>query len=221
MKPPKTGNPARPSSASETRHIDINLFAGAGGLAFGLVEAGFQLSQLFERDPYCCRTLRWNHKSRTPHATVHEGDVTTVDWRPFEGKVRLLAGGVPCQPFSLAGKHRAELDHRNLFPETFRAIREIRPAAVIIENVRGLLRRSFQPYFEYILRQLQAPSVHPKRGEDWWDHDQRIRRQQCASGFRPEYHVEWRLLDAADYGVLQNRQRVFIVATRRSHLRVS
>lgn len=207
---------SRHSLAIQSERIDINLFAGSGGMAVGLSEGGFSPTHFFELDSFCCETLRRNIQSKRPTlaGTVHEGDIRKVDWGPFVGKVRLLAGGVPCQPFSRAGKHRAERDRRNLFPEIFRAVRVIRPAAVLIENVRGLLRDAFQPYFEYILRQLQVPSIESRDGESWRDHDQRIRRHQCSFDYRPEYHVSWRLLDAADYGVPQNRHRVFIVATR-------
>ena len=129
--------------------------------------------------------------------------------------MRLLAAGAPCQPFSLAGKHRASEDGRNLFPEVVRAVRELKPAAILIENVRGLLRDDFRDYFEYILRQLECPSIKPMPDELWRDHDQRIRRHQCSIGYIPEYNIAWRLLNAADYGVPQNRFRVFIVGTKR------
>ncbi len=185
-------------------------------MAIGLCEAGFAPAHFFEADSSCCRTLQYNIDSKEPtlQGKVHEGDIRTVDWRPFVGRVRLLSGGVPCQPFSLGGKHLAERDPRNLFSETLRAIREIRPASVLIENVRGLLRANFQPYFEYVIRQLQVPSLEPKRDESWKDHDQRIKRYQYGLNYVPEYHVTWRLLDAADFGVPQNRHRVFVVATR-------
>jgi len=114
----------------------------------------------------------------------------------------------------LGGKHRAFEDGRNLFPEVARAARELRPAAVLVENVRGLLREGFRSYFEYILRQLECPSVKPSHTETWQAHDSRIRRHQCRANHTPEYHVTWRLLDAADFGVPQNRLRIFIVATR-------
>jgi DNA (cytosine-5)-methyltransferase 1 len=197
--------------------VDINLFAGAGGMAVGLSHAGFSPLRLYEIDPYCCETLRHNIESDSPTVAgdVLEGDVQRVDWRGLEGQVRLIAAAAPCQPFSLAGKHRAEHDGRNLFPEVMRAVRELRPTAVLLENVRGLLRNAFQPYFEYILRQLECPSIRPKPNELWRSHNDRIRRQQRSVGYEPEYNVTWRLLDAADYGVPQNRQRVFIVATRR------
>ena len=95
-----------------------------------------------------------------------------------------------------------------------RAMRALRPQAVLLENVRGLLRNAFRPYFEYILRQLECPSVRPRTQEIWQQHDKRIRDLQCSPSYQPEYQVSWRLRDAADYGVPQNRLRVFIVAVR-------
>ena len=196
--------------------IDINLFAGAGGLALALRKAEFSQARFYEIDHYSCEALRRNIESRrsTLSGQVHEGDIRDVDWRSMEAGVRLIAGAVPCQPFSLAGNHHAEHDGRNLFPEVLRAVHLLRPAAVLLENVRGLLRTGFQPYFEYVLRQLECPSLPPMRGESWQRHDQRIRRHQCSVGYQSDYHVVWRLLDAADFGVPQNRLRVFIVATR-------
>ena len=95
-----------------------------------------------------------------------------------------------------------------------RAVRELHPCAVLLENVGGLLREAFRPYFEYILRQLESPTIKPSHRELWQTHDERIRRQQRSIGYEPEYHVTWRLLEAADYGAPQNRKRVIIVATR-------
>src|SRR5215216_5221398 len=108
-------------------YIDIDLFAGAGGLAVGLAEAGFSPTNMYELDKHSCATLRWNTDSTTSvlEGPVHEGDVTGIDWDDCNVPVRLLASGTPCQPFSLGGKHRAEHDGRNLFPELTRAVREL------------------------------------------------------------------------------------------------
>jgi DNA (cytosine-5)-methyltransferase 1 len=192
------------------------LFSGAGGLAIGLQMAGFSPLRLYERDAQACETLRFNSSSerQSLQAIVQEGDVREIDWRAFGQDVRLLAAGAPCQPFSLGGKHRAFADGRNLFPEVARATRDLRPEAMLVENVRGLLREGFRSYFEYILRQLECPSIKPSHTETWQAHDSRIRRHQCRAGYTPEYHVAWRLVDAADFGVPQNRLRIFIVATR-------
>src|SRR6266568_920950 len=196
--------------------LDIDLFAGAGGLAVGLRAASFAPTDLYEVDPVACETLRHNNSSAdaTIEGRVFEEDVTRTDWRRVTQPVRLLAAGAPCQPFSLGGKHLADRDGRNLFPEVLRAVRSLGPQAVLLENVRGLLRDAFQPYFEYVLRQLECPSIRPRPHELWQHHDERIRKYQCAPGYEPEYRVAWRLRDAADYGVPQTRQRVFMIATR-------
>ncbi len=196
--------------------LDINLFAGAGGIARGIKKAGFDLALCYENDSTAWKTLKANKLALRdpPQWENHMGDVKLVDWRQIKGRVRLLAAGVPCQPFSLAGKHLADGDGRNLFPELFRAIRDLRPKAVLVENVQGLLRDGFRPYFEYLLRRLECPSMKPRSEELWRQHDKRIRHYQCSPGYQPEYHVVWRLLEAADYGVPQNRRRIFMVATQ-------
>ncbi|MBA4388345.1 MAG: DNA (cytosine-5-)-methyltransferase [Verrucomicrobia bacterium] len=196
--------------------MDIELFAGAGGLALGFQAAGFFPSYLFEIDKHSCETMRKNHVSRGGilNGQVVEGDVREVNWSKYDDPVRLLTGGAPCQPFSLAGKHRANRDGRNLFPEVLRAIRALQPKAVVLENVQGLTRPSFRPYFEYIIRQLECPSIAPMKDELWEDHDARIMKRQRARKHRAEYNVAWSVMNAADYGVPQNRRRVFCVATR-------
>jgi DNA (cytosine-5)-methyltransferase 1 len=195
--------------------IDLDLFGGAGGLALGMRAAGFSPIQVYEKDPTACETLRYNSETNpaTLPVNVIEGDVREVDWKRFTGSVRLLAAGAPCQPFSLGGKHRAQDDDRNLFPEVLRAVRSLHPKAILIENVQGLLRKEFQHFFEYLLRQLECPGLVQTKTESWREHDARIRRHQCSTGYVPEYHVSWRLLEAADFGVPQIRKRMFIVAT--------
>ena len=209
----KTGQSKKATATSCT---DIEIFAGAGGLTLGLQKAGFQFSHVFEIDPHTCETLGYNHSSKGGflHGEVREEDVSKLNWEEFKGPIRLLAGGAPCQPFSLAGRHLADKDHRNMFPEVLRAVRSLRPQAVMLENVQGLVRPSFRPYLEYILRQLESPSVVPKKKEEWQKHDDRISRHQEATTDECEYHVNCALLEAADYGVAQNRRRVFIIATR-------
>ena len=124
--------------------LDLNLFAGAGGLALGLEEAGFGPFTLFEIDRRACATLRMavEGTERTLGKSVHEEDVRRVDFTWYAGRVRLFAAGAACQPFSLAGKHLAEQDGRNLFPEVFKEIRTVRPDTVLLENVRGITRKA-------------------------------------------------------------------------------
>lgn len=213
--------PASVASPPPVLSTSIEMFAGGGGLALGVHEAGFQHLLVNELDRRSCETLRENvakdfeaqaDDERWPLLT---GDVTAIDWSPFEGRVDLLAGGAPCQPFSLGGRHQGDQDKRNLFPEVFRALREVRPRAFLLENVRGLLRESFRPYFDYILDQLREPYLSPKRRESWERHKARLERGASSRGNeRDRYVVHMLLVNAADYGVPQNRHRVLIVGFR-------
>lgn len=207
--------------SSSAAGSSIELFAGGGGLALGVHEAGFQHLLVNELDRRACDTLRENVAEDFESQTDGDlwpliaGDVTAIDWGSFEGRVDLLAGGAPCQPFSLGGRHRGDQDKRNLFPEVFRALREVRPRAFLLENVRGLLRESFRPYFDYILDQLHEPYMSPKRGESWKRHKARLERQGSPQGGESDRYVVYKLLvNAADYGLQQNRHRVLIVGFR-------
>jgi DNA (cytosine-5)-methyltransferase 1 len=205
----------REDGRTHVPNLDIDLFAGAGGLALGLRRAGFSPLSVYEKDRQACETLRYNATTDgTLAAAVFERDVKEITWSALRENVRLLAAGAPCQPFSLAGRHRAQEDERNLFPELLRAVRALKPMIVLVENVRGILRDDFQPFFEYVLRQLEFPSLTARKGEKWRDHDRRVRQHQCSTSYLPEYQVCWRLLEAADYGVPQLRKRVFVIATR-------
>lgn len=194
----------------------VELFSGGGGLALGVARAGFHHLALIEWDENACETLRANYRrlGLGDSSKVMETDVRLVDFSQFADRVTLLAGGAPCQPFSLGGKHGGDTDHRNMFPEVFRALREIRPQAFLLENVRGLTRPSFQPYFEYILLRLASPCLIPKKNEDWQDHKRRLER--LGSSGNVTYEVAYQLVDCADYGIPQRRHRVFIVGFLRS-----
>ncbi len=159
----------------------LELCAGGGGQALGLEQAGFEHQGLIEIDRQCCETLRFNR----PQWQVFEEDLETFDGTPFKG-IDLFAGGLPCPPFSKAGKQLGRADERNLFPAAIRLIDEIHPYAVMIENVRGILDAIFDDYRNYISGQIA------KLG----------------------YKTGWRLLNASDYGVPQLRPRVIFVAIR-------
>lgn len=198
----------------------IELFAGAGGLGLGVSRAGFSPQMVIEWDRWCCDTIRENRRDGLgliggwPEPT--EGDVRGVDFRTFEGKIDLITGGPPCQPFSLGGKHRAHADARDMWPEAVRALREIKPKAFIFENVKGLTRESFATYLSYIVLQMTYPELTANNDEDWESHLSRLEKQH--TGHRGstglEYNIVYRVLNAANYGVPQRRERVVFVGFR-------
>lgn len=203
---------------SQSQMKSIELFAGAGGLGIGLHRAGFHPVQVVERDPYCCDTIRENQKrpgSVVGDWTLEQGDVRKVDFSAWENKVDLISGGPPCQPFSMGGKHKAYDDARDMFPQAIRAVREAKPRAFVFENVKGLTRASFQNYFEYIQLQMRHPEVVARKDEDWSDHLARL-EQHHTSGSKDglTYHLVTRLLNAANHGVPQRRERVIFVGFR-------
>lgn len=196
----------------------VELFAGAGGLAMGVSLAGFSSKAVVEWDRWACDTIRENAAGDFPMVKtwpLHEGDVRGYDFDSLEDRIDLVAGGPPCQPFSLGGKHRAHEDSRDMFPVTVDVVRRLRPKAFIVENVRGLTRASFANYFQYILLQLSYPEVVRRPGEDVIDHLSRLERVKT-SGKRVglTYETVYRVVNAADYGVPQKRERVFIVGFR-------
>jgi DNA (cytosine-5)-methyltransferase 1 len=163
----------------------LELCAGAGGEALGFELAGIAHAGLIEIDQHACATLRANR----PQWNVLERDLTTLtDASPFKG-VDIVSGGLPCPPFSKAGKQLGRLDERNMFPMAINIIDQLRPRAVMIENVRGILDAVFSDYRKYIAGELK------KLG----------------------YKTDWKLLNASDYGVPQLRPRVVFVAIRDSY----
>lgn len=198
----------------------VELFAGAGGLAMGMAKAGFHHSALVEWNQYACQTIRENpHHYSDGLGTwpLYECDARLFDYANVSENVVVVSGGPPCQPFSLAGKHGGFNDNRDMFPEAVRSIRELQPKAFVFENVKGLLRSSFADYFEYIILQLTYPTMTRRHEEAWQGHLARLERQHT-SGKRAKggvtYNVVFRLLNAANYGVPQKRERVFIVGFR-------
>jgi DNA (cytosine-5)-methyltransferase 1 len=187
----------------------LELFSGAGGLAKGLELAGFEHAKFVEFDKNACNSLRKNFSADL----VFEGDVRTFDFGTLEG-IDLIAGGPPCQPFSLGGKHRAHEDHRDMFPYAAKAVSYHRPKAFVFENVKGLLRSTFTSYFQYVLLRLTYPEITIASGEDWQDHFRRLTKITWSKYSGIKYRVSYKLLNAADYGVPQIRERVFIVGIR-------
>lgn len=165
-----------------SRFSCLEICAGAGGQSLGLEQAGFDHEIAVEIEPEACQTLRTNR----PSWNVHEGDVREIDGTRFRG-IELLAGGVPCPPFSIAGKQLGKDDERDLFPEALRLVEEARPRAVMLENVRGLSTAKFALYRHSIQERLS------KLG----------------------YESDWQVLNACEFGVPQLRPRFILVAIQR------
>lgn len=196
----------------------VELFSGAGGLALGLELSGCRHEALVEFNSSACRTIRYNinrGQRLVKNWTLYEGDVRDISFKKIVDGVELVAGGPPCQPFSLGGKAKGMSDVRDMFPEAVRSVRELMPRCFIFENVKGLLRKGFATYFNYVILQLSYPSLVRRNSETWMDHLARLERVRT-SGYKQslEYNVVYRLLDAADYGIPQHRHRVFIVGFR-------
>lgn len=162
----------------------LEICAGAGGQALGLEQAGFEHLALVEIEPLACQTLKLNRANWN----VIQSDVKKFSAIEFKG-VDLLAGGVPCPPFSKAGKQLGDLDERDLFPEALRLAKECNPKVIMLENVRGLLDEKFAIYREEILNKLK------KLG----------------------YKYEWKLINASDYGVSQLRPRAVLIAMKKKY----
>lgn len=198
----------------------VEIFAGAGGLAMGVSLAGFESLAVVEWDRWACDTIRENQKRGYPLVNdwpLWEGDVREFNWSSLPEGIDLLAGGPPCQPFSMGGKHKAHGDNRDMFPATVEVLRALRPKSFIVENVKGLTRSSFANYYQYILLQLEFPEVIRRRNESWVDHLKRLQTEKTSGALHVTgltYNVVPTLVNAADYGVPQKRERVFIVGFR-------
>lgn len=171
-----------PIDLDDGRPTCVEICAGAGGQALGLELAGFRHLALVEIEKEYCQTLLCNH----PEWNVINRDVKSFDGTPYKG-ADLFAGGVPCPPFSVAGKQLGENDERDLFPEALRLIREIEPKAVMLENVRGIFDKCFDDYRTRIRTSLEELG----------------------------YKVYWELLNASDYSVPQLRPRAILIAIKK------
>lgn len=188
----------------------LELFTGAGGLAKGLEMAGIQHKAFVEISSDACLTLANNYDKQL----VHNADVRTFKFDQF-GHIDVISGGPPCQPFSMGGKHKGNTDQRDMFPYACKAISVCTPKAFIFENVKGLLRKSFSSYFEYIILRLTYPEFSLVESECWKDHLVRLEKIHTSGKYDGvKYNVVFRLLDAANYGIPQRRERVFIVGIR-------
>jgi DNA (cytosine-5)-methyltransferase 1 len=165
-------------------YTSIEICAGAGGQAIGLDQAGFEHLALVEYEPLACQTLRYNK----PAWNVIEKDVRIFSATKYQD-VDLLAGGVPCPPFSIAGKQLGKDDERDLFPEALRLVKECSPKAVMLENVKGILSVKFDTYRSQIIAELNSLG----------------------------YQCTWKLINSSDYGVSQLRPRAILVALKNEY----
>ncbi|MDR1639335.1 MAG: DNA cytosine methyltransferase [Clostridiales bacterium] len=165
----------------------IEICAGAGGQALGLEQAGFEHAALVEIDPNACATLRANR----PSWNVIEGDAKAFSAKGYKG-IDLLAGGVPCPPFSVAGKQLGQVDDRDLFPEALRLAKECDPKAVMLENVKGLFSKKFDDYRAWIKKSFEELG----------------------------YECFWERVNASDFGVPQKRERTVLVALKPCYAKV-
>jgi DNA (cytosine-5)-methyltransferase 1 len=172
----------QPRRAESAGLSTLELCAGAGGQALGFEQAGFSHAGLVEIDSSSCATLRLNR----PNWNVIEQDLNLFDGSSFSG-VDVISGGLPCPPFSKAGKQLGHRDERNLFPAMINLVDRIRPKAVMIENVRGILDAVFVDYRQFVESQIR------KLG----------------------YEIGWNLMSASDFGVPQLRPRVVFIALRK------
>ena len=196
----------------------VELFAGAGGLALGAELVGFTPKLVVEWDRWACDTIRQNAANAYPlvqNWPVHEGDVRAVDWTRLDGDViDVVTGGPPCQPFSMGGKARNADDKRDMFPAAAEVIRTLRPRAFVLENVKGLTRSAFSNYFAYIQLRLSHPEIVSRENETWLEHFHRLQAEHTTVRHDLQYNVTYTLANAADFGVPQQRHRVFIVGFR-------
>lgn len=190
----------------------VELFSGCGGLALGLSRAGFHHDLMVEWNEEAVATVHHNRRRNLRHIRdwpLEKRDVREITWGGFVG-LDLVAGGPPCQPFSIGGKHRGHEDARDMWPEAIRAVRETRPRAFLFENVRGLARAAFADYLRWIVAHLRHPEMARKDGEDHAKHTQRLE----ACGLPASYRVLVLQVNAADYGAAQKRHRVIVAGVR-------
>ena len=193
----------------------VEMFSGCGGLALGLARAGFDHLLLVERDKHSVENVRHNiirDVMHVGHWQVHSDDVRAVKWGIFKELVDFVAGGPPCQPFSIGGLHRGEEDTRDMWPEAVRAVHQITPKGFLFENVRGLLRPKFSDHLDWIRLSLTEPNLVQREDEDRASHLERLREKEADGSYR----VIVVKVNAADYGAPQKRHRVLFMGIHKS-----
>ncbi|MEZ5447809.1 MAG: DNA (cytosine-5-)-methyltransferase [Thiolinea sp.] len=175
----------------------IELFSGAGGLALGMAKSGFNHKLLVEFNHNAVDTLIMNHdkgQAQIKDWNIKHDDIKNISFEEYKNHLSVVAGGPPCQPFSLGGKHKAFKDSRDMFPQAVRAVRESAPESFIFENVKGLLRKNFSSYFEYIILQLTYPNITINSEERWERHLSRLEEIHTKGNYKGlKYNVVFRL----------------------------
>lgn len=178
----------------------------------GLSRAGFNSLRMVEWDRHSVVNVLHNKQRNIDHVAhwpIHHEDVRAVDWTQYAG-IELVAGGPPCQPFSIGGRHRGHEDRRDMWPEAVRSIREIEPFGFLFENVRGLTRDAFADYLRWVVASLSHPQITALEGETREAHLARLESAGPAL-----YKVQVTQVNAADYGAAQKRHRVIIMGVHR------
>jgi len=200
--------PKFPKKAAGAELRVAEIFAGCGGLALGMARAGFKHAVMAEIYAPAVKTANHNKVRGIEHVAawpVERTDVREIDWTSHAGKLAVISGGPPCQPFGIGGKKRGPKDSRDMWPEAVRAVREARPDSFLFENVRNLAGPKFRTYLDWIISSLRRPSFE-RANEGYLDHLDRLHRDTRAE----EYSVNWQVVNAADYGAAQIRFRVII-----------
>lgn len=193
--------------------LSVELFAGCGGLALGMSRAGFKHQHMAEFDRDAVATVLHNKKNGIAHVRdwpMHLQDVREIKWSKLTA-LDLISGGPPCQPFGIGGKMGGQGDHRDMWPEAIRAVREANPRLFLFENVRNLAGPKFRPYLDWIVAHLTRPKITRRPEESYQAHRERLIAARGAS----DYEVIWQIVNAADFGAAQIRYRVLIFGVRR------
>lgn len=165
----------------------IDLFSGPGGLSIGLRRSGLNVLANVELN----RDAMETYAAHDPSATHFNEDVRGISFEKYRGKVDIVVGGPPCQPFSIGGLRKGNTDERDMIPEFIRCLKEVQPEAFLMENVPGLIFKKARPYFDSVLAQLS----------------------DCG------YRLNWAVLNSADYGVPQKRKRLIVMGSKSIQLR--
>lgn len=194
----------------------VEIFAGAAGLGLGLAQAGFKHEVVVERDQSACETIRLNQRNNHPLVAgwdIREASIEDCDLSDVQAEPDLLAGGPPCQSFSIGGQHKGHRDDRNLWPWAIRTVADLRPKAFLFENVPNLAT-GHRDYMAYLVRALELPTI--AEPDNWAEDSDRLARIiATGQSFDPSYKVSVNTLLAADFGTGQKRKRLFIVGVRK------